>query len=398
MFANGRNKVSGVSYSAAGKKRPLMDRSLFKSFLIGGFECSSHRRRDGRRLDLIDATGHDRFAVQDYAALAGQGILTARDGLRWHLIEPSPGSYDFSSIIAQIDAAQEAGVQVIWDLFHYGYPDDLDIFGGEFVRRFADLAAEFVSYYVRAAGQPPFVIPINEISFFSWIAGDIGQFYPFERDRGGALKRNLVKASIAAARAMKSIAPKTVIASSEPLVFVKERKENPHLQEAAASYGNSQFEAIDMLTGKLAPELGGGPDCVEVTGFNYYPHNQWYYPDREMIPLSAPDYKPLRHLLAEAASRYDVPVFISETGTEDDERSRWFRYIADECEAAFLAGVNLQGICLYPIVNHPGWEDDRHCHNGLWDYADEKGERSICEPLAHELIRYRALATAVSNG
>ena len=42
---------------------------------------------------------------------------------------------------------------------------------------------------------------------------------------------------------------------------------------------------------------------------------------------------------------------------------------------------------LYPIVNHPGWVDDRHCHNGLWDYADENGVREIYEPLAMELAR-----------
>jgi hypothetical protein len=47
--------------------------------------------------------------------------------------------------------------------------------------------------------------------------------------------------------------------------------------------------------------------------------------------------------------------------------------------------VPIEGICLYPIVNHPGWDDDRHCHNGLWDYADDQGNREIYEPLAREL-------------
>ncbi len=38
-----------------------------------------------------------------------------------------------------------------------------------------------------------------------------------------------------------------------------------------------------------------------------------------------------------------------------------------------------------PIVNHPGWLDDRHCYNGLWDYPDDQGEREIYQPLAIEL-------------
>ena len=38
----------------------------FASFFQAGFECSSHRRRDGVRLDLIRATGHDKHVLQDY--------------------------------------------------------------------------------------------------------------------------------------------------------------------------------------------------------------------------------------------------------------------------------------------------------------------------------------------
>ena len=48
-------------------------------------------------------------------------------------------------------------------------------------------------------------------------------------------------------------------------------------------------------------------------------------------------------------------------------------------------GVRIEGICLYPILNHPGWVDDRHCHNGLWDYANDDGEREIYSPLAEEI-------------
>ena len=40
-------------------------------------------------------------------------------------------------------------------------------------------------------------------------------------------------------------------------------------------------------------------------------------------------------------------------------------------------------------VNHPGWEDDRHCHNGLWDYPNDRGEREIYLPLAEELSKQR---------
>ena len=42
-------------------------------------------------------------------------------------------------------------------------------------------------------------------------------------------------------------------------------------------------------------------------------------------------------------------------------------------------------------VNHPGWDDDRHCYNGRWDYADANGRREIYEPLARELASEQEL-------
>jgi hypothetical protein len=90
----------------------------FDSFFQAGFECSSHRRTDGVRLDLIGATSHDRHVLGDYRQCAELGFRTLRDGLRWHLIEKSPGRYDWSSWLPMLVAAEQVGVQVIWDLFH----------------------------------------------------------------------------------------------------------------------------------------------------------------------------------------------------------------------------------------------------------------------------------------
>ena len=72
-----------------------LSQPLFSSVFIAGFECSTHVLRDGKRLDLIARTQHDRFVREDFARLREAGITTARDGFRWHLIEKTPGSYDF---------------------------------------------------------------------------------------------------------------------------------------------------------------------------------------------------------------------------------------------------------------------------------------------------------------
>jgi beta-glucosidase/6-phospho-beta-glucosidase/beta-galactosidase len=356
-----------------------------QSFILGGFECSTHRRSDGRRLDMIDATAHDRFAVEDYQRLAEFGIRSARDGLRWHLIETEPEKYDFSTLDAQLQAAEAAGIQVIWDLFHYGYPDDLDIFSAGFRERFSSYAAGFAAYHRSITGRPPCVVPINEISFYSWVAGEVAHFHPFTWQRGDELKVQLVRTAIEGIKAIRKVEPDSFIISSEPAVNVIARPEEPWFDREAEKYRRSQYQAIDMLTGRLHPHLGGDPSLLDMIGINYYPHNQWFYPDREMLPIDSPLYKPLSEILAEVYRRYDTPLMISETGTEDESRAPWFQYVLSESRRAMDAHVDLRGVCLYPILNHPGWADERHCCNGLWDYADEKGSRAIYEPLACEV-------------
>jgi beta-glucosidase/6-phospho-beta-glucosidase/beta-galactosidase len=94
-------------------------------------------------------------------------------------------------------------------------------------------------------------------------------------------------------------------------------------------------------------------------------------------------------MLEEVDQRYHRPVFIAETGAENRIRAGWLKYVCEETSAAIEQGVPIHGICLYPILNHPGWLDNRHCHNGLWDYADNNGERKVYKPLASELKQWR---------
>ena len=61
-------------------------------------------------------------------------------------------------------------MQVIWDLFHYGWPDDIDIFSPEFVSRFASMVRAFMEVLANETDQTPFVTPVNEISFIAWPA------------------------------------------------------------------------------------------------------------------------------------------------------------------------------------------------------------------------------------
>ena len=143
-----------------------------------------------------------------------------------------------------------------------------------------------------------------------------------------------------------------------------------------------------MISGRLAPELGGRPEFLDIIGTNFYDRNEWVHNAEPLLP-GDPRYRPFHHILHEVWQRYGRPLLVSETGTEDEARSSWFNYVSNEVVIARRQGVPVQGICLYPILNHPGWEDDRHCHNGLFDYADETGNRVPFEPLLHEIVRFQ---------
>jgi len=370
-----------------------MSASPFRGFFMGGFECSTHRLRSGRRLDVIGSTAHDEFALQDYRRCAAVGMRTVRDGLRWHLIERSPGVYDFDSVLPMLAAAREAGVQVIWDVLHYGWPDGLDIFSEAFVRRFADFAGAFAEVATRETDGSPWVVPVNEISFFAWAAGDVGIFNPFATGRGDELKMQLLRSAIAAIEAMWSVDPEIRIVHTEPMINVVPHPDRPEDAGPAEGHRQAQYAALDMMAGRTHPELGGREDYLGVIGINYYVHNQWIYPGGHgtMIEPSHPRYRPVWQMLREVYERYRRPLFIAETGIEDEARPAWLRYIGQEVRRAIHEGVPVHGICLYPVVNHPGWEDDRHCYNGLWDYATESGDREIYEPLARELESQRRL-------
>lgn len=363
---------------------------------MGGFECSTHRNNRGRRLDLIASTRHDEFAEADYARLIDKGIRTARDGVRWHLIEREPFRYDLSSLAGQVAGAKRTGIQVIWDYFHYGFPDDLDIYSPDFIERFASFTSAVTRFLVEEFGDDLVVCPVNEISFFSWIAGDEGIFHPCSRRRGNALKRQLIRAAIASVDAIRSVSPGVRWMFTDPAIHVIARSDLPAEKRAAENYRRSQFHAFDMLTGRKEPELGGDPKYLDIIGLNYYFHNQWWYPSRRKIPLGHEQYRPLNEILLEYRERYGRPIMIAETGIEDDERPSWLRYVGEQSRLAIELGVPLIGLCLYPIANHPGWADNRHCHNGLWDYADENGYREIYQPLADELARQMEMFDGVA--
>jgi hypothetical protein len=371
-------------------------RMLFEDVFLGGFECSCHLLEDGKRLDLGASTRHREFADADYARLRSVGMTACRDGVSW-VHAARPGDFDFAHALPMVRAADRHGIRVIWDLMHFGWPDDVDVFSPSFPSRFARYALAFVKWLASEVDRVPFIVPINEMSFLAWAGGDVRCMNPFQAARGVELKAQLVRATIEAIESIRSVSPGARFLQPEPVINIVADLEKPKTWRRVESDNLLQYQAWAMLAGEQWPSLGGHPKYLDVIGVNFYPDNQ-FMPDGTTILHDDVRYKPFFKMLLDVHERFGRPMMVSETGSEGEHRAPWLRYVAGQCVTAIRRGCELHGITLYPVVSHPGWLDERHCHNGLWDYADDSGHRSIYDPLAREIVRQRGALMVARSG
>jgi hypothetical protein len=363
--------------------------ALFEGVILGGFECSTHRLADGRRLDMLATTRHDRFALADYVRLREAGMTACREGVSWIAAEAGGNRHDFSSVEPRLRAAERHGVQVIWDLMHFGWPDDLDVFSPAFPARFGRYARAFARFLSDESEALPMFAPINEMSFLAWGGGDVRCMNPFETARGVELKVQLVRATIEAIEAIRDVSPGARFLQPEPVIHIVPDPALPKTWARVECDELLQYQAWDMLAGRVWPALGGHPKYLDIIGVNFYADNQFMI-DGTTIERGHPKYRPFREMLLAVSSRYGRPMIVSETGSEGAARAPWLEYVGDECLAALGAGCELHGVTIYPVVDYPGWVDGRHCENGLWGYADEQGRRPVHAPLLEQVRRQGA--------
>lgn len=337
---------------------------------MGGFEGACFEFFDGRVVDCIAATRHDDHCNTDYRALRDAGLRTARDAFRWPLIEREPRRYDWSSIAPMLEAAKAQRIQVIWDLCHFGIPAHVDAASPDFPVRFAEYAWHAAKLARDITGAPGWWCPINEISYWCHAAGAMGYMAPAMPGRADFFKRQLVRAYLAAREAVLAADPGARFVAIDPLVNITEITGRQCAAENA--WG---FQAWDMLLGKGADALGHGA-AVDVIGVNYYSDNQRLL-NGWLLGMGQRGYRPLRYLLQDVWMRYGKPILISETGAEHPNGANWFSYIETEVATARAMGVPVAGICVYPIMDYPGWTDSRHCRCGIIELDAQYERRAV---------------------
>ena len=392
---------SVVRHSAVRGERG-MGGKLFQSFWMGGFESACQVNTRGVRIDMVAATQHDVRVREDFGLVKSVGMRVVRDGARWPCVERAAGNFDWSSFLPMVRAAEETGVQVVWNLLHYGWPADIDILSGAFVDRFARYCRAAAQIVKNESGRVPVYVPVNEISFLSWAVGHKGIIQPVALGKSHEVKRQLVRAAIAGMEAVWSVDGRARFAHVDPIAKVFAPRGRADLEEAARLQEEGLFEAWEMIAGRKEAGLGGNAKYLDVIGVNFYHSNEWETPDVRLRWEDEPRderWVPLHRLLDGVYQRFKRPLFISETSHFGVGRGKWIEEIAQEVYVARMQGVPVEGVCLYPVIDRPDWEDPNHWHNsGVWDLRETAGgrlERVACGEYVDALRRSQRLLSEI---
>jgi beta-glucosidase/6-phospho-beta-glucosidase/beta-galactosidase len=370
------------------------EQGIFPTFFMAGFECSTFVWKDGQRKDYVTLTGHDTQLEEDYRRVESLGIGVVREAIRWPLVDRGGGRYDWSTVDPLLEHLTRCNLTAIWDLCHYGFPDDFDPFADADQRRYVDYCRAVAEYIVPRRKAPHYFTPLNEITFFSGACTDMGWMYPFAKGKYAEMKQALCRMAIGAVKAIREVDPAARMVHVDPIVHTVAPPDRPDLSdEAQANAYVEAYEAWDILGGMLHPELGGSPEILDIVGVNVYHFSQAQMNEdksRAVLGPRDPRRKPLGELLRFAWDRYHRPMIIGETSGYQDKRGEWLRMTMEESMRALNSGVDLQGICLYPCVDIPDWNSGEWARIGIYDLQDtEACERIACEEYIAELRRWQ---------
>src|SRR4029078_2165474 len=101
------------------------------------------------------------------------------------------------------------------------------------------------------------------------------------------------RAAIKGMNAIWELLPQARFVQIDPLVHIIPKANRPRERAEAEGYRLAQYQAFDLLAGRIPPERGGREEFLDIIGLNFYPNNEWVYKGRA-LRRSDPAYRPLR--------------------------------------------------------------------------------------------------------
>lgn len=377
------------------EKSLSMNPLQLQSFFMGGFESCFALQADGKRFDFLKETCHESRIFEDYLRLKRLGVLVVRESFAWSLIDHKK-HYDFQRFEQLMMAAKKVGIQQIWSLNHFDFPQYVNPYSEEFIESFATYALNAVKTLRKYFSGEIIINPINEIGFISYMGGYLGLWAPFKSGRKNAdlLKIQCVRATIAAIKKIRLVDSQVRFIHIEPLLRrIPKPPLTPGKMAIFKDFLDVRFEVFDMIVGRKYPKLGGHSKYMDYVGLNYYIQNQeWISEDtvekdtqvRMPLPLDHPRRISLSSLLSEVYSRYGCPIILTETGCHGSLRVSWWSHLFDEVVEVLESDLPLLGVCAYPVVDRRDWHAGHLTNSGIWDFKEND---SSCRRIPHnELI------------
>ena len=385
------------------------------------------------RIDEYQWTQHDKFWRDDFKLAAKDlGCRWLRYSLCWHLIEPSPGVYDWSWADERINYARELGINLIIDLVHFGTPTWLpDAFGDvEFPAALERFSREFGKRY---SGVVRSVCPVNEPLITALFSGDVGLWPPHGRGLMSymAILSRTSQAICRSVRALRETMSSVEIVLCDALEFASavencETCENldliKRIQDDVVLRNGRRHIVIDLITGRIDREHPLKPWLekngfaaadlnwflrnaieIDVLGLDYYCHSEMeLYPcgdhHRQRVPERLAG---LHKTVRDYWDRYHIPIMITETNAygDDVKRREWLNFTVEDIKRLRAEGVRVIGYTWWPLIDHLDWDGamlhhiGRIHHCGIYRLErDHIGElKRVTTPLQED---YRQLISA----
>jgi len=312
-----------------------------------------------------------------------------RFSIEWSRIEPEDGKFNEAEIEHYrkvIQALKSRGLEPFVTLWHWSLPIWLAQKGGVTNKDFTKHFERYVIKIVGALGsQVKYWLTINEPEIYALNSYYRGRWTP---QKQGMINfyfsiRSLMKAHKIAYRAIKKIAPLSVVGivcnlsdftSSEGII-------NVLLKVFFERFWNHRF-------------LRGVHHQLDCIGLNFYFHNRINYGlnknKQEIVSDVGWDMHPegIKNVLM-SLKRYDKPVYITESGMADkeDKNRAWFiKETLTAVSRAVSYGVNVQGYFHWSLLDNFEWDRGFWPRFGLVSIDYKTLERKI-RPSAYEYAK-----------
>jgi beta-glucosidase len=324
------------------------------------------------RHDQFRQSGHYCHQLDDLRSIRSLGVDLVRYGMPWRLAEPEPGRFDWALWDRAFQACDEAGLEPIVDLLHFGLPDDLTGFASpDWVDRFRRYVGSFLERYPK----PRLFTPVNEPGITALLSARLG------------LWNDQLASSEDHARALAHL----VLANLEALSMIRSDREGwwigaegfdapvPTRPDAAADV--DRHRAIGWLVWDLhfgvepLPEAGGYLEAVDrtvlariealsvrdrlVAGHDFYPTSIHaiggpapHWSVDELVGFGLDE-------LRRWHDRYQVPFWISETSNLTlpiDDQVVWLEALTDGLRTLRAEGRPARGLCWFSRGDQFDWQ------------------------------------------